>query len=188
MARRIVVMLTAALAAGPAWAAEDAAHGESFFNAEFFVAVAFILFLGFFGRMIWRAMVTGLDDRSAQIAAELDEAQRLREEAQNLLAEYQRKQRDAVGEAEAILEAARAEARRIEDAAAERTVSTLERRERQAVDMIAQAEAQAVAQVRDMAVDVAVSATERLLADAVDGAKGNELIDDAIDDLPDRLH
>lgn len=189
MIGRIVTTATLfALLAGPAWAAEEGKEEGFFESAETWVAAAFIFFLVALFKPI-RNMLTGtLDRRAEAIKSELDEAQRLREEAQHTLAEYQRKQRDALKEAEAILAEAREEAGRIEQAAAARTEELLQRREQQALDMIAAAEAQALADVRSLTADVAIEATRRLLADAVAGDGGDTLVEDAIQDLPSKLN
>ena len=196
---RILAPATLALAASvlvlvPAFAAGDATQGaehhEPFYaTAEFFVAIAFVLFvIGMLYLKVHKMAATALDSRADAIRSELDEAQRLREEAQHTLAEYQRKQRDALQEAEAILAEAREEASRIEAAATQRTADMLKRREQQALDMIANAETAALAEVRNTAVDIAIDATRRLLTEQVDGARGDAMIDDAIRDLPGKLH
>ena len=189
MARLAFISFSAfALLAGPALAAEEGKDVAFYQTEEFWVAVAFFFFLIALFRPIKRILTGTLDKRADAIKAELDEAQRLREEAQHTLAEYQRKQRDALKEAEAILAEAREEAGRIEKAAAERTEDLLQRREKQALDMIAAAEAQALADVRGLAAEVAVEATRRLLTDAVAGDGGDALIDEAIKDLPSKLN
>ena len=185
LAGLVAVIATPVLAAS----AEAERHDEPFYaSAEFWVAVAFVIFVAAVFRPVKKLLTAALDDKSAAIKAELDEAQRLREEAQHTLAEYQRKQRDALTAAEAILNEARAEAKRIEENAATRTEASLKRREQQALDMIAAAEAQALADVRNMATDVAISATRQLLTEAVQGEKGDELLQKAIDELPGKLH
>ncbi len=133
-------------------------------------------------------MTGSLDSRADAIKAELDEAQRLREEAQHTLADYQRKQRDALAEAEAIIAEAKEEAKRMQRASEERTQASLERREQQALDMIAAAEARAVADVRALAADVAIDATRRILTDIVQGQKGDELVNSAIAEVPGKLN
>ncbi len=193
-----MVLPALAFAVEPALAAETAGHGagagdghhEPFYlSAEFFVAIAFVIFvIGMLYLKVHKMAAAALDGRAASIKSELDEAQRLREEAQHTLAEYQRKQRDALKEAEAILAEAHDEADRIETAAAQRTEAMLKRREQQALDMISAAEVEAIAQVRNAAVDVAVEATRKLLSDSVGGPKGDELIDAAIRELPGKLH
>lgn len=156
-------------------------------GGEFWVLVAFVLFVGF---MVWKArkaLVGGLDQRAARIKAEIDEAQRLREEAQALLADYQKKQREALGEAQAMLKQAEEEGKRARAKAEIDLAAALKRRERQALDRIAQAEAQALAEVRNLAADLAVAATRRILIETLDPAKAQALVGDAIAELPRRL-
>ena len=178
----VVLML---VAVAPAMAADE----ESFLqSAETWVAAAFIIFLVGLFRPIKRMLTSTLDGRTDAIKAELDEAQRLREEAQHTLAEYQRKQRDALQEAEGIIAAAREEAERMEKSAAVRTEELLARRQQQALDMIAAAEAQALADVRGLTADVAIEATRQLLAEAMSGDSGDRLVSQAIEDLPSKLN
>lgn len=169
----------------------EAAEGysEPFFQqAETYVLFGFLIFVLALARPVGRAMTSSLDKRADVIKAELDEAQRLREEAQHTLAEYQRKQRDALAEAEGIIVEAREEAKRMQKASQERTEQSLERREQQALDMIAAAEARAVADVRALTADIAIDATRRILSDVVEGQKGDELVDAAIRDVPSKLN
>lgn len=156
-------------------------------GGEFWVLVAFILFVGF---MVWKArkaIVGALDARAARIKAEIDEAQRLREEAQALLADYQKKQREALGEAQAMVKQAEEEALRLRAKAETELSAALKRREQQALDRIAQAEAQALAEVRNLAADLAVAATQTIMIEKLDPAKSEALISDAIAELPRRL-
>jgi len=156
-------------------------------GGEFWVLVAFILFVGF---MVWKArkaLVGGLDSRAARIKAEIDEAQRLREEAQALLGEYQKKQREALGEAEAMVKQAEEESKRLTVKAEADLAAAMKRREQQALDRIAQAEAQALAGVRNLAADLAVAATQKILVEKLDPAKAQSLVSDAIAELPRRL-
>src|SRR5215470_6310763 len=118
-------------------------------EAEFWVAVGFVVFCGILVYLgVPKMMLDALDERSARIKAELDEARRLREEAQRLLADYQRKQREAEGEAEAIIASAKAEAERVAAEAKAKVEEFVARRTRMAETKIAQAEAQALADVR----------------------------------------
>ncbi len=186
--RALTSIAVFALLARPALAAEEV-HEEGFLeSAETWVLVAFLFFLVALFKPIKKMLTSKLDGRAEAIKSELDEAQRLREEAQHTLAEYQRKQRDALKEAEAILAEAREEAVRIGKATSERTDELLRRREQQALDMIAAAEAQALADVRALAAEVAIDATRQLLTDAVAGADGDALVDQAIADLPSKLN
>lgn len=157
-------------------------------DPTFWVAVAFFVFAGL---MIWKArkpILDGLDARAERIRAELDEAQRLREEAQKTLAEYKRKQRDAAKEAEDLLASAKHEAELLRRQAAEDLKQTLARREKAAIDKIAQAEAQAVQEVRAQAVDIAIAATAKLLSENVDPTRDQSIVDQAIKDLGRKLH
>jgi len=171
--------------------AADAANGaaQAFYeDPSFWVLVAFVILIGSVIKPVMRIVGTGLDDRAEAIKQQIDEAVKLREEAQEALAAYQRKQRDAAQEAEDIVTRAKAEADRLAEKAAADLEASLARREKQAMDRIAQAEAQAIDDVRNAAIDVAVSATRKLLSEQVDDAKADALIDDAINDLPGKLH
>lgn len=155
---------------------------------EFWVAVGFIILVAAAARPLVRGFTAMLDERSARIGRSLDEAAKLREEAQHLLAEYQRRQRDAAKEVDAVVAQARTEAERAAKEAAERLEALLKRREQQALDRISQAEAEAMQQVRNVTVDVAIAATRRLIAERMDEAARARLVDRAIADLPARLH
>ncbi|WP_029006948.1 ATP synthase subunit B [Azospirillum halopraeferens] len=157
-------------------------------TAEFWVAVAFVIFVVAVWRKASAAITSALDSRAEKIRAELDEAQRLREDAQSTLAAYQRRQRDAVKEAEAIVIHARDEAERFRTTAQADLEAALKRREQQAMDRIAQAEAQALAEVRNLTVDIAVAAARRILADGVTPAQADKLVEQSIAELPRHLH
>jgi F-type H+-transporting ATPase subunit b len=156
-------------------------------GAEFWVLVAFIVFVGLIVWKARKALVGGLDARGARIKAEIDEAQRLRDEAQSLLADYQKKQREAMGEAQAMIKQAEEEAKRLKAKAEAELAAALKRREQQALDRIAQAEAQALAEVRNLAADLAVAATQKILTEKLDPAKAEGLVSEAIAELPRRL-
>ena len=177
------------LSAGPALAAGEGEHAETFLeSATTWVAVAFVIFVLAIARPVGSLVFAALDNRADAIRNELDEAQRLREEAQHTLAEYQRKQRDALAEAEGIIAEAREEAKRMQSATQERTEQMLERREQQALEMIAAAEARAVADVRALTADVAIEATRRILTEVVEGQKGDDLVNAAIEEVPAKLN
>jgi F-type H+-transporting ATPase subunit b len=170
-----------------AWAAETAA-AKAFYQApEFWVMVAFVILIAGTARALFRMATEALDKRSQTINDQIEEAVRLREEAQDLLASYERKQRDAAEEAERIIARARAEAERLGEQAAVDLEAALKRRERQAMDRISQAEATALDEIRALAVDVALDATARILADKMTANKSKAMIDDAIKDLPKKL-
>jgi F-type H+-transporting ATPase subunit b len=157
-------------------------------NPEFWVAVAFVIFLV----VVWRAgalkaIASGLDGRTARIRQELEEAQRLRQEAEQLLAEYKRKRSQAEAEAAAIVDHAKTEAAELAAEAEKRMQEFVERRTKIAESKIAQAEAQALADVRAAAAETAVRAAERILTDTVKGKAADELISSAIKDVKTRL-
>jgi F-type H+-transporting ATPase subunit b len=157
-------------------------------NPEFWVAVAFVIGVGI---ILWQGtgrVTAMLDARAQRIGDQLDEARRLREAAETLLADYQRKQRDAAGEAQDIVNQAQSEADRLTKQAAIDLEAAIKRREQQAQDKIAQAEVKALAEIRAVAVDVAIGAVRVLLAETLDQHKGSSLIDQAIEELPRRLH
>ncbi len=158
------------------------------FGESFWVSLAFIVFVAAVYRPVSKMMGAALDGRAEKIKDELDEAVRLREEAQSLLAGYERQQNDAVKEAEAILAHARDEAERQTQHAGEALDELVRRREAQAMDRIARAEEEATAGVRAAAVDLAIQATRKLLTSELDEARRANLVNDTIGDLDDKLH
>jgi F-type H+-transporting ATPase subunit b len=158
-------------------------------TAEFWVAVSFVgFFLILFYYKVPALIAKALDDRADAIRKELDEARRLREEAQSLLADYQKKHRNAGQEADAIVEQARREAQIYAQETRAALAESLERRTKQAEDKIARAEAQAVDDVRSAAVDMAIAAAEKILREKAAGAGGAALIDETIRGLKGRLN
>jgi F-type H+-transporting ATPase subunit b len=161
---------------------------ELLHSHEFWVLVAFVIFVALVAKPIGRFIGKSLDDRAAKIKTEVDEAQALRDEAQQLLAENQRRQRESAKEAAEIVAHARSEAERLQRESAAAFEAAMARREKVAMEKIAQAEAQALAEVRAQAVDVAIAATTRVLTQAMDERRGAALIDEAIADLERKLH
>jgi F-type H+-transporting ATPase subunit b len=161
---------------------------EIFGGSEFWVLVAFVIAISFLVYKTWGGALSALDQRSAKIKTELDEAQRLAEEAQKSLAQYQLKQRDALKESEAIIAQARAEAGRFVAQARLDLAAALDRRRRMAIERIALDETEAVAEVRNQAVEVAVAAVRRILARDLDAKTRSGLLDQAIATLPETLH
>ncbi|WP_431855890.1 F0F1 ATP synthase subunit B [Azospirillum sp.] len=155
---------------------------------EFWVAVAFVIFMALIWKKASAAIGSMLDARAEKIRAELDEAQRLREDAQATLASYQKRQADALKESEAIVAHAREEAARIRAQSTADLEAALKRREAQAMDRIAQAEAQAIAEVRNLTVDIAIAASRQLLSQGIQPAQADKLIEASIADLPRHLH
>ncbi len=156
---------------------------------EFWVLVAFVVFIGLLIHQKVPALLTkALDERAEAIRRELDEARQLRESAQELLADYQKKARDAEAEAKSIVEEARREAEAIGVEARKSLSETLERRTRLAEEKIARAEAQAIAEVRAAAIDKALAAAETVLKARVTGDVATGLVDQGIRDLKSKLN
>ena len=159
------------------------------FEAEFWVAVAFVIFVAIAVYLGMPGMIArALDGRAERIKNELEEARRLREEAQALLAEYRKKQQDAEKEAEAIVLEARREGERMRTEAAAKVDEFVARRTKMAETKIGQAEAQAVAEVRAAAAEAAVAAAEKILRDSVKGKLGDDLIAQGLQDVKAKLN
>jgi F-type H+-transporting ATPase subunit b len=158
-------------------------------DAEFWVAVAFAVFVGvlvYFGTH--GAVIKFIDQRRDRIKAELDEAVRLKQEAQALLTQFQRKQREAEQEAAAIIAGATAEAERMMAEAKAKMEEFIARRSKMAQTKIAQAETQAVADVRAAAAEAAVAAAATILTQTVKGEVADRLIVKGIDDVKSKLN
>ncbi|HUB13702.1 MAG TPA: F0F1 ATP synthase subunit B [Acetobacteraceae bacterium] len=151
------------------------------------VAAAFIIFFVLFGRKLWAALAGMLDDRAAKVRAELDEAARLRREAEAMLNDAEQRRADALAEAKALIEGAQAEAARAAAAATAEAEASARRREQMALDRIAAAEKAAVDEVRLTAVDVATSAARQVIAEGLSSDADAHLIDHAITQLPSAL-
>ena len=158
-------------------------------DATFWALVALILF---FGIVLYAKapsfVASKLDARSAGIKSDLDDARRLREEAQELLAEYQRKKVEAENEAAAIVAQAKREAELYGQEARKKMNEQIERRTRMAEQKIAQAEAAAVKDVRAAAADLAIEAAARIIGQDTKGAKASGIIDKTIASLGKQLN
>jgi F-type H+-transporting ATPase subunit b len=161
----------------------DPATSEFWVLVTFVIFMALVLYLGVPG-LIGKA----LDKRAAEIRTELDEARRLREEAQELLADYQRKAREAELEAKTIIDQAKHEAEALAAETKKNLAETLARRTKLAEDKIARAEAQALGEVRSSAVEAAVAAAEQILKTRVSGDVAQKLVTDGIADLKGKLN
>jgi F-type H+-transporting ATPase subunit b len=158
-------------------------------EAEFWVAVAFVIFLAVLYKFgVHRTALSALDDRSNRIKSELDEARRLKDEAQALLAASQRRHREAESEAQDIIASARAEAERVAADAKIKAEEFVARRTKMAENKIGQAEAQAVAEVRAAAAEAAVAAAEKILGDSVKGKVADDLIGQGIAEMRTKLN
>src|SRR5713226_8574858 len=154
------------------------------YEPETWVAIAFLIFVGLLVKLgVPNLLFKALDDRSARIKAELDEALKLRKEAEGLLAEYRRKQGEAEQVAASIILNPRTEAERLAAEAKATVEDFIARRTKMAETKIAQAEAQALADVRSAAADAAVAAAERILSTTAKGKIADDLLARGIADL-----
>ncbi len=145
-----------------------------------------ILFAAIY-RPLTRAVFGALDARAERIRNELDEAQRLREEAQSMLANYQRKLHEGEAQAKAIVDHAQEEAQRLERLSREQLEQRLQRRTQQAEDRIAAAESRALQDVRAQAAQLSVQATRELLRAHLDGDRARAVMDQAVDEVRRKL-
>lgn len=176
-----------ALAASPALAASGPFF--SLANTNFVVTLAFLLFIAVLVFFKVPGHLAGLLDKRAEgIKAELDQAKALREEAQTILASYERKQQEVAEQAERIIAHAKEEAEIAAAQAKQELEASIARRLAAAGDQIASAEANAIKDVRDTAIAVAVAAAGDVIAKQMTAAKGNALIEDAIGQVGDKLH
>jgi F-type H+-transporting ATPase subunit b len=159
------------------------------FEPEFWVAVAFVIFVGVLGYLqAHKRLVKSIDDRRERIKAELDEAGRLKAEAEALLATYRGKQQEAEREAETIVASATAEAERLAAEAETKIEEFVARRTKMAESKIAQAEAQALADVRSAAAELAVAAAEKILTRTVKDKVADDLLAKGIADFRAKLN
>jgi F-type H+-transporting ATPase subunit b len=159
------------------------AETENWVALGFFCFLALLVYLG-----VHRKVFDSLDARRARIKSELDDARRLREEAQALLAEFERKGHDAEKEAEAIIASAKVEAERLATEAKARIEDFVARRTKMAEQKIVQAEAQALADVKSAAADAAVAAAERILSVSAKGKVAEDLLARGIEDVKSKFN
>jgi F-type H+-transporting ATPase subunit b len=163
--------------------------GNQMLEAETWVAIAFVIFLAVLGYLkVHKMLIKGIDDRRDRIKAELDEARRLKEEAQALLAGYQRKQQEIERAAEGIIAGAKADAERLAAEAEAKLQDFIARHTKMAQERIAQAEAQAVADVRSAAADAAVAAAGTILGRKVKDKVADDLLTEGIAALSDKFN
>mgnify|MGYP001254058286 FL=1 len=159
------------------------------YQAEFWVAVAFVLLMAVFAYFgIHRTVLKALDHRSERIKAELDEARRLKDEAAKLLAEYKARHAKAEAEAQDIIASAKAEAERIASEAKTKLEDFVARRTKTAEGKIALAEAQALADVRAAAANAAVTAASAILSQSVQGSVADDLLIKGIAEVKAKLN
>jgi F-type H+-transporting ATPase subunit b len=160
-----------------------------FAEPEFWVAVGFVILMGIFAYIgVHRTVLTALDHRSERIKAELDEAQRLKQEAANLLQQYKVRRASAEREAQDIIAAAKVDAERIASEAKAKMEDFVARRTKTAENKIALAEAQALADVRSAAAEAAVQAATTVLSQTVKGKLADDLIAKGIGEVRQKLN
>jgi F-type H+-transporting ATPase subunit b len=159
------------------------------YNTDLVVAIGFVIFIGILLYFRVPGMIMSrLDSRAEQIRRDLEEARSLREEAQALLAQYERKQKEVKGQAEDIVKAARAEAEKAAEAGKAEIRRSVERRLRTATDQIEAAEAAAIREIRDRAAAVAVAAASEVIRARMSDADASSLVDASIAEVDSRLH
>ncbi len=181
------LMLPPLLAASPALAASGPFF--SLGNTDFIVLLAFIAFILVLVYFKVPGMIAGLLDKRADgIKAELEEARALREEAQTILASYERKQKEVSEQADKIVEEAKYQATAAAEAAKEDMKTSIARRLAAAEEQIKSAEAAAIKDVRDSAITVAIGAARDVIGKKMTAAEGNKMIENAIQDVETKLH
>lgn len=157
-------------------------------DPTFWVAISFVIFIALLARPALRFIINSIDSKIQAIKNQIEEATSLREEAQDLLAANKRKVAEAEKEAAEIIAQAREEALLIKSKLSEELEDSLQRREQMASDRIAQAESDAIEALRLLTVDIALDATEQILAETLKGKNGDALINEAISELSEKLN
>ena len=163
-------------------------HESLLTDPRTWVTAAFLTFVLLAYKKIAALIANGLDNRTARIKSELDEARRLREEAEAVLAEYKQKQAEYLKEAEQMLESAKNDAQQLRAYAETELKASLDARMKQAVERIAQEEASAINDVRDHVVDIALAAARNIISDQVGTMSQAELIKLALADIHRKVH
>lgn len=185
--RFTLTSIAALLAATPAFAAGDVFFSLS--NTDFIVLLAFLLFIAVLFYFNVPSLLAGmLDKRADGIKSELEEARKLREDAQTLLASYERKQKDVQEQADRIVATAKEEAAGAAEKARDDLRKSVDRRMAAAEEQIGSAEAAAIKEVRDQAAAIAIAAARDVLAKQMTAAEGNKLIDAGIAEVGAKLH
>ncbi len=161
---------------------------ELLHEPKFWVAVAFVLVLALSYKKIGGLLVSALDERSSKIRSELARARELREQAEQLLADYKQKQADYLKEAETMLAKAREDAHLLSMQAEKDLKEAMNARTQQAVDKIAREEQQAIQEVRNHVVDIALSAARAVIVSHVGKLPQDELVKLAVADIDRKIH
>jgi F-type H+-transporting ATPase subunit b len=156
-------------------------------NPETWVLVAFIIFVALVSKKAWSFITAGLDERGRRIAAELEEAARLREDAQSLLSEYQRDHRGLEQKITRMLDRAREERDSLISLAEQRLTNQLAQKEAQAEQNLRHAEAKVIEEIRSKASNFTIMAVRELIGRKMDSEKSSALIDKAINEVGEKL-
>ncbi|MEH6738888.1 MAG: F0F1 ATP synthase subunit B [Sulfitobacter sp.] len=185
--RFTLTSVAALLGATPAFAASGPFF--SLGNTDFVVLLAFLLFIAVLFYFKVPTLLGGmLDGRADGIKNEIEEARKLREDAQTLLASYERKQKEVQAQADRIVADAKAEAKAAGEQARVDLATSVERRLAAAEEQIGSAQAAAVKEVRDQAVVIAIAASRDIIGQQMTATDGNKLIDEGIALVGDKLH
>ncbi len=157
-------------------------------NPSFWVGVSFFVFLAIAYKPAKAAMLSSLDSKIEEIKNQVEEAAKLRDEAQSLLAEYERKQQQSAQHAEEMLAAAKHDADEMKKRAQADLKDALKRQEALAMERIELAEERAVQEVRTAVTEMAIAATAKLIAERAEGDAGDALVEKSIGELGDKLH
>lgn len=170
--------------------ADTASHGHGAFYEDpaFFVALGFVIFIALAAKYVWPMIGRTLDDRSNKIREQLEQAARLRAEAEALLKQYEAQQTQMLKEAAEIVETAKKDAKAIRDTAAKDLKAALERRAAQAEENIARAEQQALNDMRTHLIEVATEATRGVVAKQLEGQKDDPAITRALAAIERQIH
>lgn len=152
------------------------------------ILVAFLFFFGLFGRKAYAKITELLDARASKIKTELETATQLRDEAQAVLADYERKRQSAEEEAKQMVEHARVEAERQAEIAREALEESMKRRTEMAMQRIARAEEDAMREVRQTAASLAIQAAGKLIRDNIDDARADKMVEESIEQVRAKLH
>lgn len=157
-------------------------------DTTFWVAISFVIFAFIAFKMGRKSVIGALDNKINEIKSEIENAERLRVEAQELLAQYQRKQRDAENEAADILARAKEQAKMLQDNAQKELAEVMDRRETQLAERLRRIEENAIAEIQGHAADLAVAATTEMIARSLDEKANTALNEDAIKNLSKHLN
>lgn len=163
-------------------------HGGFLADPSNWVAIGFVVFVALAGKKMWGALSSMLDKHAEAVKRQIGEAASLRKEAEDLLAKAKSESEKAKAEATRLTADAQAAAERLRVELQSELEATLARRQKAALEKIAQAEASALAEVKAETIRIAIEATGKLLWNNAGGAGATRLIDQAIADLPSRLN